>query len=317
MSTDTQAGSPMTDRPEEVDMRWRKKPVVVEAMQLPAIGDDPSRELIEWLHTQNREWESGRDGTLVIHTLEGDMTAQPCDWIIRGVSGEIYPCKPDIFAKTYEPAALTGARGEPSEQRDPDGFIAISEIDELFGTGGATITRAKESHDDLCVTIHSLSTPTEPSTEPTYIEPEQACPPTKVCVKWGCEKVELVKDGKYYICPTCRSSYGECPHPDFAEHAEKPPHPVDWAAYNEWVAERAPSERLFTQAEVDDAVDRAWQEGHDRGACRCKVTSLLAAVDCPVHSPEYGEPSEAEPDGWVWRVKRDDGATPTTESGDE
>jgi len=82
-----------------------------------------------------------------------------------------------------------------------------------------------------------------------------------------------------------------------------------------------PSERLFTQAEVDDAVDRAWQEGHDRGACRCKVTSLLAAVDCPVHSPEYGEPSEApegrrEPDGWVWRVKRDDGATPTTESGD-
>ncbi len=43
------------------------------------------------------------DGTLHIHTLEGTMTAQRGDWIIRGVRGEFYPCKPDIFADTYEP----------------------------------------------------------------------------------------------------------------------------------------------------------------------------------------------------------------------
>jgi hypothetical protein len=41
---------------------------------------------------------------LVIHTLEGDMTAMPGDWVITGVNGEQYPCKPDIFAATYEPA---------------------------------------------------------------------------------------------------------------------------------------------------------------------------------------------------------------------
>ena len=40
---------------------------------------------------------------LVIHTLEGDMTAMPGDWIITGIAGEQYPCKPDIFQATYEP----------------------------------------------------------------------------------------------------------------------------------------------------------------------------------------------------------------------
>ena len=47
-----------------------------------------------------------REG-LVIHTLEGDHHASPGDYIIKGVNGEFYPCKPDIFAKTYESAALT------------------------------------------------------------------------------------------------------------------------------------------------------------------------------------------------------------------
>jgi hypothetical protein len=57
--------------------KYRKKPIVVEAQRT--------------------------DETVVIHTLEGDMTASPGDYIITGVNGEKYPCKPDIFAKTYEP----------------------------------------------------------------------------------------------------------------------------------------------------------------------------------------------------------------------
>ena len=43
-----------------------------------------------------------RDGVLIIHTLEGDMTVSEGDWIIKGVNGEFYPCKDDIFQKTYE-----------------------------------------------------------------------------------------------------------------------------------------------------------------------------------------------------------------------
>ena len=42
------------------------------------------------------------DKEMVIHTLEGDMKASPGDWIITGVEGEQYPCKPDIFEKTYQ-----------------------------------------------------------------------------------------------------------------------------------------------------------------------------------------------------------------------
>jgi hypothetical protein len=56
------------------------------------------------------------DNGLDIHTLEGVMHAQTGDWIIRGVKGEFYPCKPDVFALTYEPAAAA-----PTPPQDPDG----------------------------------------------------------------------------------------------------------------------------------------------------------------------------------------------------
>ena len=57
-------------------MKFRKKPVIVDAYQI--------------------------DHEEIIRTLEGDMKASPGDWIITGVNGEKYPCKPDIFEKTYE-----------------------------------------------------------------------------------------------------------------------------------------------------------------------------------------------------------------------
>jgi len=83
-------------------MKYKKKPIVIEAMQLPPSDVDASEELVNFLHTMTHEWSSERDGSLVIHTLEGDMTADPGDWIIKGIQGEFYPCKPDIFAETYE-----------------------------------------------------------------------------------------------------------------------------------------------------------------------------------------------------------------------
>lgn len=85
-------------------MQYRKKPVVVEAYQLPASDEDVRDGFYEWCSRVGFiNYVSERDGTLVIPTLEGDMTASPGDWIIKGVKGEFYPCKPDIFAATYEP----------------------------------------------------------------------------------------------------------------------------------------------------------------------------------------------------------------------
>jgi len=85
-------------------MKYRKKPVVIEAFQLPPLETPPTKDMVDFLASSDKPITSERDGTLAIHTLEGVMTAEPGDWIIKGVKGEFYPCKPDIFAATYEPA---------------------------------------------------------------------------------------------------------------------------------------------------------------------------------------------------------------------
>lgn len=77
--------------------KFRKKPVVIEAIQW--LGNNFT-ELEEF--GSERDIVSNPDGTLTIATLEGNHTAQKRDWIIRGVKGEVYPCKPDIFDQTYE-----------------------------------------------------------------------------------------------------------------------------------------------------------------------------------------------------------------------
>lgn len=81
---------------------YRKKPVVVEAVQWT--GENHA-EMCEFIDPEAFEIIP-RIG-LVIHTLEGDHHASPGDYIIKGVNGEFYPCKPDIFAKTYESSTLT------------------------------------------------------------------------------------------------------------------------------------------------------------------------------------------------------------------
>ena len=82
---------------------YEKKPVRVEAYQMPLKQTDPAiPEDFFYASGNIRQWDMTDSGQLVIHTLEGDMVAQPGDWIIKGVKGELYPCKPDIFEETYE-----------------------------------------------------------------------------------------------------------------------------------------------------------------------------------------------------------------------
>ena len=105
--------------------KFRKKPVVIEAVRVPPLrlGDSIHRYvdrgivLANWCggnsYLMTNPGERAHDGSLVsgphilIPTLEGDHAALPGDWIIRGVAGEFYPCKPEIFAATYEPAEVT------------------------------------------------------------------------------------------------------------------------------------------------------------------------------------------------------------------
>lgn len=85
--------------------KFRKKPVEIEAWQVPPEGADCPGEMVAFLKDAEDSIICEPDGSLTICTLEGDMNAAPMDWIIKGVNGEFYPCKPDIFDKTYEPVS--------------------------------------------------------------------------------------------------------------------------------------------------------------------------------------------------------------------
>lgn len=82
-------------------MKYRKKPVVIEAMQWTGEFDRNMSLFVGDKATIKGEKEPFE---MVVHTLEGDVTASFGDFIIKKVNGELYPCKPDIFEKTYEAA---------------------------------------------------------------------------------------------------------------------------------------------------------------------------------------------------------------------
>ena len=88
----------------EVKGQFRKKPIVIEAWQYKPARNHLPRWLVDALNS-GLAWEQGGDVPYItIKTLEGEMRASAGDWIIKGVKGELYPCKPEIFAATYEPA---------------------------------------------------------------------------------------------------------------------------------------------------------------------------------------------------------------------
>ena len=110
-------------------MKYRKKPVVVEAIQWTGknlqelknfVGDSLEYDVMD------AAWEVGKGPVIVnvrIQTLEGIHHASVGDFIIKGIRGEFYPCKPDIFAKTYESASLT----------PPNEPLALEQLREMDG----------------------------------------------------------------------------------------------------------------------------------------------------------------------------------------
>lgn len=90
--------------------RFRKLPVEIEARQFDG-SLESAMLVLDWIHSHKGEARrctapSGHNG-LAIRTLEGTMVVEPDDWVIQGVKGEFYPCKPEIFASTYEAVDTT------------------------------------------------------------------------------------------------------------------------------------------------------------------------------------------------------------------
>jgi hypothetical protein len=104
--------------------KFRKRPVEIEARQMPIAPDAPAAmEIYQWIEqntlgsfepmaviTGKKPWPASgvtidpRDGRMIIATLEGGHWVDLGNWVIRGVQGEFYPCRADIFEQTYEPA---------------------------------------------------------------------------------------------------------------------------------------------------------------------------------------------------------------------
>ncbi len=80
-------------------VKYRKKPVVIEAVKFTR---ENFYDLAKWANASHTEKPATRSWAITIPTLEGSMLAQEGDFIIKGIKGEFYPCKPDIFAATYE-----------------------------------------------------------------------------------------------------------------------------------------------------------------------------------------------------------------------
>lgn len=90
--------------------QFSKKPVIIEAIQVPEPNDlqawgTLTERLMRYPDHFDLAYDEGGYGPIgvLIHTLEGTVRADIGDWIIQGVAGEHYPCKPDIFEATYEP----------------------------------------------------------------------------------------------------------------------------------------------------------------------------------------------------------------------
>lgn len=101
---------------------FRKKPVEIEAVLLleKCFSNDPlaaTEAKLEFEEVLNKftdgaykdwRWKGGDHRGIIIPTLEGEHLASPGDWIIKGIAGEFYPCKPDIFANSYEEVIYYG-----------------------------------------------------------------------------------------------------------------------------------------------------------------------------------------------------------------
>ena len=118
-----------------IPQRFTKRPITIEAIQWDGTPSGATP-IIDWILNHDHsagywapgEWDHETNAAYIrITTLEGNMIASRGDWIIRGVQGEFYPCKPDIFAQTYQ-TATEHVKGEQDDPTDAEIMAAAAAI---------------------------------------------------------------------------------------------------------------------------------------------------------------------------------------------
>ena len=129
--------------------KWKKKPVVIEAMQYDGTPESFNA-IMEWSRPIIGSDAIGSSGLNIrISTLEGTMTASEGDWIIRGVKDEFYPCKPDIFERTYEPATTLDLADELASLRAEVGILRRYAGSNLIRSDFRTADEMRAAYDRL------------------------------------------------------------------------------------------------------------------------------------------------------------------------
>lgn len=129
--------------PTDGPQKWVKKPVVIEAMRLT---DENGGKVVQWVNDHfadegvaNLRGGPGggsRNASVLLSTVEGVVQASPGDWVVRGVQHEFYPCKPDIFAATYERVlSETDGLAEADEDRDREAVEQEHKTEPSFERG--------------------------------------------------------------------------------------------------------------------------------------------------------------------------------------
>lgn len=131
--------------------RYRKKPVTIEAMRFYGSTESLYR-AYKWVAEDTVRpttiFTDERTGELIIHTLEGDMRCVYGDWIIRGVNGEFYPCKNEIFEKTYELVEEQDSLPEMVESMNAMSEKPMSQYDEMVTAINRIENRKKRGKSD-------------------------------------------------------------------------------------------------------------------------------------------------------------------------
>ena len=173
-------------------MKYRKKPVVIEAFQMTKERRWSNEDWPEWLHAA---WQAdygavgslycrpGGGEELFVGTLEGEHTVTWDDWIIRGVKGELYPCKPDIFEATYDAAE------EPEEGPGTVTVRVAVAVDPSgdYAAGGWSGGEAWEDQDYILDNL-------ENGEARYWLTAELALPSPPLEVEASVEEVRLVED---------------------------------------------------------------------------------------------------------------------------
>lgn len=129
-----------TDMIEHQPETYRKKPVTIQAVQLT---HENGADVWEWADSKPHYAPDGTVDGLTVYTLEGRMFAGFGDWIIRGVAGEFYPCKPEIFHQTYEevseqpPARPAPWAAHPARLQQWDTWEDVPVCTHVHGAHGA------------------------------------------------------------------------------------------------------------------------------------------------------------------------------------